>query len=67
MAFTTSDNFDLYAYCALRISSGAVASIRARNTNGDFYYTFGRGEHPTPEIGTQAAHGLGNTSKRYGH
>ena len=30
-------------------------TARARNTNGDyFYYVFGRGRHPTPEIGTQA-------------
>ena len=29
-------------------------SVYAKNTNGDeFRYSFGMGEHPTPEVGTQ--------------
>ena len=29
-------------------------TVRVTNTNGDyFYYHFGRGRHPTPEIGTE--------------
>ena len=53
MAFTTSDNFDAVGVRALEFSSSQLSTY-ARNTNGDvFSYNFGRGEHPTPEIGTQ--------------
>ena len=54
MAFTTSDNFQSFSYLLYDSHPGQL-TVRARNTNGDFfYYNFGRGRHPTPEIGTQA-------------
>ena len=53
MAFTTSDSFYMFVL-SFTGSHPAQLTVRVTNTNGDFfYYHFGRGSHPTPEIGTE--------------
>ena len=53
MAFTTSDTFS-YLRVSLYESHPGQLSARATNTNGDYFsYPFGKGRHPTPEIGTE--------------
>ena len=53
MAFTTSDAFQ-YAGVWLYESHPGQLRAYAINTNDDYFaYAFGRGGHPTPEIGTQ--------------
>ena len=54
MAFTTSDTFDRVSIYLYESHPGQLIAY-AVSTNFDYFsHTFGRGSHPTPEIGTQS-------------
>ena len=54
MAFTTSDTFDRAVVYLYDSHPGQLrAYVRSTNEDG-FAHTFGRGRHPTPEVGTQS-------------
>ena len=66
MAFTTSDTFTFYARISL-YDSHPGSCVQGQETRMVIISIMflDIGEHPTPEIGTQA-HGLGNTQRDMG-